>query len=82
VIRDAEPVPPIVKEEAWTLSASSPVLVTVIVTVIVSPTSTVAGVADIEDVSIGAAKTKLENTVKNNIKVITIDKILFFIISP
>ena len=52
VERVAELVPPKVKDEGATLfTASPPVLFTVIETVIVCPGVTVAGVADIEDVS-------------------------------
>ena len=77
-------VPPKVRAEDVTLFAlfpppAPPELVTVIVTVIVSPTLTVVGIADIEDVRTGAAKTKLEKAVEINTNTNIIEIILFFI---
>lgn len=55
--------PPKVKDEGATLfTASPPVLLTVIVTVMDCPGVTVAGVADMEDVKLARAKTKLEKS--------------------
>jgi hypothetical protein len=55
------------------------VLLTVITTVMVWPGVTVAGVADIDDVKLFAANTKLEKKVRNKLNTNTIEIILPFI---
>ena len=77
--RATEPVPSTVRERATLLIAGLVVLFTVMLTVIVSPTLTVAGVADIDDVKLSAANTKLEKKVNNKTNTNPIEIILPFI---
>ena len=73
-------VPPNVRDDGVTLfTCSPPVLFTVITTVMVWPGVTVAGVADIDDVSIAAANTKLVKKVRNKLNTNIIEIILLFI---
>ncbi len=70
----AEPVPPKVRADGVTLFIFTvPSLVTVITTVITSPVLTFVGVADIDDMRLGAAKTKLEKAVEINTNTIIIE---------